>query len=114
MSIAEAPARPGQAKREPVDLSWHDRAACNGVDVNLFYGSNDGPREYPPETRDRESRAKSFCRVCPVRMACLQYALDNGEKYGIWGGLDEDERKRYRRNKSERQRQQARKKKAAA
>jgi WhiB family redox-sensing transcriptional regulator len=119
MAISEAPARPGQTTREPADLSWQNRAACNGTNVNLFYGSTtEGSREYPPETRDRETRdretrAKSFCRDCPVRTACLQYALDTGEKFGIWGGLDPDERKRYRRNKSERQRQ-ARRKQAAA
>lgn len=114
MPTKEAPARPGQTTLKAADLSWQDRSACNGVDVNLFYGTSvDGNREYPPETRDREAHAKQLCRDCPVRTACLQYALDTGEKYGIWGGLDPDERKRYRRNKSERRRQASRKKAAA-
>lgn len=36
--------------------------------------------------------AKAVCATCPVRHPCLQYALNNGERFGIWGGLDEEER----------------------
>jgi WhiB family redox-sensing transcriptional regulator len=42
-------------------------------------------------------RAKSVCRVCPVREECLAYADECGEKAGIWGGLTGDERRRRKR-----------------
>ncbi len=45
------------------------------------------------EKREREDRAKEICAVCSVRSDCLQYALDIGEQHGIWGGLNEIERR---------------------
>jgi WhiB family redox-sensing transcriptional regulator len=41
----------------------------------------------------REARAKAICQECPVRQECLHYALDVGEPHGIWGGLNESERR---------------------
>ena len=46
------------------------------------------------------ARAKSFCAGCEVRADCLEYALVNGEKFGIWGGLSERERRRLRRQRA--------------
>jgi WhiB family redox-sensing transcriptional regulator len=50
-----------------------------------------------PERRDereaRETRAKSICEACAVRVACLEYALQIREPHGIWGGLTENERR---------------------
>lgn len=40
--------------------------------------------------------AKSFCQQCTVREECLEYALENGEKYDVWGGLTSDERRALR------------------
>lgn len=37
-------------------------------------------------------KAKTICRLCPVKDACLKFAQENGEEFGIWGGLDEKER----------------------
>ena len=69
------------------DRSWQDEANCLGVDPDLFF----------PERGASTRGAKEVCRGCVVRMECLEYALDNGEKFGIWGGLSERERRRLRR-----------------
>jgi len=73
------------------DLQWQHNAACKGDDASLFY---------PPlrfEAKDvrftRERRAKSMCATCEVRTACLGYALRTSEPHGIWGGLNEFERR---------------------
>ena len=66
---------------------WQSRANCMGVDPDLFF----------PERGASTSEAKEVCRGCVVRDDCLEYALDNGEKFGIWGGMSERERRRLRR-----------------
>lgn len=60
---------------------------CAQTDPDIFFPEKGG------STRD----AKSVCRGCEVREMCLQYALANDEKFGIWGGLSERERRRLRR-----------------
>lgn len=98
------------------DWDWTERAACRGEDLALFFGpSTDGrdDREYPPAKRDREAEAKWLCGLCEVRTDCLNYALDAGEKYGIFGGLNEEERKRVRRNRVERERRERARESAA-
>ena len=67
--------------------SWQDEANCLGVDPDLFF----------PERGASTREAKEVCRGCVVREACLEYALANGEKFGIWGGMSERERRRIRR-----------------
>lgn len=70
---------------EPEDC-WQDQALCAQVDAELFY----------PEKGGSTREAKSICAGCPVRMECLEYAMDRGEHFGIWGGLSERERRRLR------------------
>jgi WhiB family redox-sensing transcriptional regulator len=65
---------------------WHRQAACRGM-TELFF----------PDDSDPADVAKAVCRRCPVRIPCLDYAIANGEKYGIWGGFSERERRRLRR-----------------
>jgi WhiB family redox-sensing transcriptional regulator len=55
-----------------------------------FYAPVNGERR--PERRMRESRAKAVCASCPVRAECLDAAIANGERYGVWGGLTDTER----------------------
>jgi WhiB family redox-sensing transcriptional regulator len=69
------------------DRDWQTRANCMGVDPDLFF----------PERGASTREAKEVCRGCVVREDCLEYALANGEKFGIWGGLSERERRRLRR-----------------
>jgi len=72
------------------DRHWQDRANCLGVDPDLFF----------PERGASTREAKSVCAGCEVRLECLEYALANGEKFGIWGGLSERERRRLRRQRA--------------
>ena len=72
------------------DKSWQDFANCLGVDPDLFF----------PERGASTREAKEVCRGCVVREECLEYALANGEKFGIWGGLSERERRRIRRQRA--------------
>jgi len=78
---------------------WQDRAACKGADVVLFFGP-DGERQ--PERDIRERKAKALCGACTVKMDCLGYAVSRPEKYGTWGGLNEDERSAERRRRMRR------------
>ena len=78
---------------------WQEDAACRGEDVVLFFGP-DGERQ--PEREIRERKAKQICTSCPVRAECLTYAVSRPEKYGIWGGLNEDERAAERRRRMRR------------
>lgn len=78
---------------------WQDAAACRGEDIGLFFGP-DGERQ--PEREIRERKAKAICVTCPVRAECLEYALSRPEKYGVWGGLNEEERASERRRRMRR------------
>jgi len=66
---------------------WQAQANCMGVDPDLFF----------PERGGSTREAKEVCRDCVVREDCLEYALANGEKFGICGGMSERERRRVRR-----------------
>lgn len=65
---------------------WMDRAACIGAPFEVFF---------PTRGADVDA-AKVICRCCQVRSECLAYALNTGEKYGIWGGTSERQRRRLR------------------
>jgi WhiB family redox-sensing transcriptional regulator len=65
-----------------MSAEWMESASCAGVDSAIFFVD---------EGRS-VARARSVCRACPVRQDCLDYALTNGERYGVWGGLTERER----------------------
>lgn len=75
---------------EPAAESWQMFANCLGVDPDLFF----------PERGASTKEAKQVCQGCVVREDCLEYALANGEKFGIWGGLSERERRRIRRQRA--------------
>lgn len=67
-----------------MSTDWHDEAACSGSNADLFF----------PERGADQRPAKAICARCPVRLDCLEWALANGETSGIWGGLNERERRR--------------------
>jgi WhiB family transcriptional regulator, redox-sensing transcriptional regulator len=71
--------------------TWQLRAACRGPHANIFFP----PAQFEPKADRlvREERAKAICRHCPVRGACLDYSLRIREPHGIWGGLNEVERR---------------------
>ena len=70
---------------------WQLRAACRGPDSSLFFPPTHFERK--DEKEFREERAKAICKTCSVRRECLDYALRIREPHGIWGGLNEIERK---------------------
>lgn len=73
-----------QAERIATDYSWQENASCRGVDAELFF----------PATEEEAIPAKTICATCPVRTACLAFALERKERFGIWGGLTERDRGR--------------------
>lgn len=68
-------------------LAWHDRALCAEVDPEIFF----------PNKGASTREAKKVCHACPVRAECLEYALANGESFGIWGGVTERARRHLER-----------------
>lgn len=73
-----------------VRYDWQESALCRGENPDLFF----------PERGSPGDSAKRVCVNCGVRLDCLEYALANSERYGIWGGLTERERTRLRRQAS--------------
>lgn len=74
-----------------VDDAWQAKAACRGPQAALFFPPSHFERKDDKEAR--ESQAKSICATCAVRRPCLDYALRIREPHGIWGGLNEAERR---------------------
>lgn len=75
---------------EDTALSWQTDALCAQTDPEAFFPEKGG------STRD----AKRICTTCDVRSECLEYALQNDERFGIWGGLSERERRKLKRRAS--------------
>ncbi|HEY5110773.1 MAG TPA: WhiB family transcriptional regulator [Acidimicrobiales bacterium] len=72
-------------------LEWSSGAACRGSEGSLFYSADTAERK--EDRLEREQMAKRICSGCSVRDECLHSALDRHESYGIWGGLNEFERR---------------------
>lgn len=66
--------------------SWQERALCAQTDPEAFF----------PEKGGSTREAKKVCMVCEVRAECLEYALLHDERFGIWGGMSERERRRLK------------------
>ncbi len=71
----------------PTADQWQDRALCAQTDPEAFF----------PEKGGSTREAKKICLGCEVRHECLEYALEHDERFGIWGGLSERERRRLKR-----------------
>jgi len=76
---------------------WQLKAACRGEDPGLFFAPHYFERR--EEKKSREARAKAICVRCSVRELCLDYALRIRENHGVWGGLNESERRRVLRGR---------------
>ena len=68
------------------EVGWQDRALCAQTDPEAFF----------PEKGGSTREAKKVCLTCEVREDCLEYALMNDERFGIWGGLSERERRKLK------------------
>lgn len=77
------------------DSAWWGLATCRGNNAAYFFAPNHFERK--PEKDAREARARALCVSCPVQRECLTHALTAGEPHGIWGGLNELQRKRLAR-----------------
>ena len=71
--------------------AWQGRAACRGPQSAVFFPPAHAERK--EEKVGREQRAKAICATCVVQRDCLDYAIGIREPHGIWGGLNEMERK---------------------
>ena len=72
---------------DEAELTWQERALCAQTDPEAFF----------PEKGGSTREAKKVCVSCEVRAECLEYALENDERFGIWGGLSERERRKLKR-----------------
>ena len=77
----------GFAGLDAEEQGWQEQALCAETDPEAFF----------PEKGGSTREAKKICTGCEVRSECLEYALSNDERFGIWGGLSERERRRLRR-----------------
>ncbi|ORU97567.1 WhiB [Mycobacterium bohemicum] len=88
--LTVVPDVPVEFEPEPLPLpadQWQDRALCAQTDPEAFF----------PEKGGSTREAKKICLGCEVRHECLEYALEHDERFGIWGGLSERERRRLKR-----------------
>ncbi len=72
------------------DLEWQGRALCAQTDPEVFF----------PEKGGSTAQAKAVCRGCEVTAECGEYALAHDERFGIWGGLSERDRRKVKRDNS--------------
>jgi WhiB family redox-sensing transcriptional regulator len=70
--------------------AWMAEGVCAQVDPEIMY----------PDKGGSTRAAKAICMTCRVRVQCLHYALDNDERFGIWGGLSERERRKLARDRA--------------
>lgn len=81
VDLGSLPANPS-----PPDM-WQEEAACFGIDPDVFF----------PTSEEEAGPALAYCSACGIRETCLAWALKSGERYGVWGGLTEQQRRRLTR-----------------
>jgi WhiB family redox-sensing transcriptional regulator len=84
------------------DINWMESAVCRQTDSELFFPDRENPNTDGFITSIR--RAQTVCRSCPVQTECLDYALSNNEKAGIWAGINFSTAKAHTREELRRQR----------
>jgi WhiB family redox-sensing transcriptional regulator len=78
----------------PAAVPYLPAAACRTEDPDLFFGADDEP---PAGREARERKAAAICARCPVRVACYAAAVQRGERWGLWGGVNFENRKKGQR-----------------
>ncbi|WLD46779.1 WhiB family transcriptional regulator [Candidatus Nanosynbacter lyticus] len=78
-----------ETQPEAAIANWRNKANCRDSDPDMFF----------PESKDRRyaEEALKVCRGCKVKEDCLDHAIENDEKYGIWGGMTPEARKKLSR-----------------
>jgi WhiB family redox-sensing transcriptional regulator len=66
-----------------LDQGWQEHASCRTIPVELFF----------PLVEQEAEDAKAICQACQVREQCLEFAIDAGERFGVWGGFTPQERR---------------------
>ena len=79
--------RPGPASADGQSIEWMRRANCLGCNPVRFF----------PTVGEAAAEAKAVCAGCTVRVECFEYAAANNERFGVWGGTTEKERRLLRR-----------------
>lgn len=79
----------GYDKSVPRNLGWQDLSLCVQTDPDIFF----------PEKGGSTAPAMSVCNACPVRQQCLDYAIENDIRHGIWGGTSDNDRRRIARER---------------
>lgn len=74
------------------EVNWRDLANCRGADADLFF-SGKGETE-------KTKKAKSICAACLVQVQCLDFAVETVQRWGIWGGMTERQRRKVRRKRA--------------
>lgn len=87
LALVEVEALPGAGEEDEAG-GWQERALCAQTDPEAFF----------PEKGGSTREAKKVCLGCDVRGECLEYALAKDERFGIWGGLSERERRRLKKS----------------
>lgn len=67
---------------------WREQSKCRDYDPEMWFPVSSGP-----ERQVQVAMAAAICRRCPVQWDCGNWALDTGEQFGIWGGMDEAQRR---------------------
>ena len=80
---------PNRYKPATLPLVDDDQAACRNENPDLWYPDLSQGRR---TRRALEAQAKAICHRCPIEEACLKHAIDSDQRYGVWGGMTEDER----------------------
>ena len=75
---------------EPQKLGWKEAGLCNQTDPEIFF----------PEKGGSTREAKRICRNCTVKEICLEHALETEERFGIWGGKSERERRAIKKKRA--------------
>jgi WhiB family redox-sensing transcriptional regulator len=83
------------------DYSWRTNAICRDTDPELFFHVGT-----TGQALLQIAKAKGVCCQCPVKVECLDFAMETNQDTGIWGGLSEDERRNLRRQNAARTREQ--------
>jgi WhiB family redox-sensing transcriptional regulator len=94
MSVSPSSSLPSLDFTEPGDLfaspAFMDLGSCRGMDPDIFF----------PDRGESLAPAKAICDGCIVKDECLDYAVENVERFGVWGGASERERRRIRRQRA--------------
>ena len=84
----ETPTRRHELDADEINnrFAWQAHANCRGADPDLFF----------PRRGASNRKAKAMCAACVVREQCLEFAISEGERFGLWGGLSERQRRKIR------------------